>query len=153
MIKYENYDIVFMEIPDKVSLGINITNCQNNCINCHSSQLRKNFGDELTTTIIDKLLKTYDGIDCVILMGEGNDKKSLLDIALYIKTKGLLTALYSGRDYIEEDIYQYFDYIKIGRYDEKYGALNQKTTNQKLLKVNNDVIEDITYMMWNNNIL
>ena len=49
MIKYKDYYVVFEEIPDKITLAVNITNCQNRCIGCHSPELRENIGKELTT--------------------------------------------------------------------------------------------------------
>ena len=48
MLKFKDSYIVFEEIPDRVSLAVNITNCQNNCIGCHSPELRLNNGEELT---------------------------------------------------------------------------------------------------------
>ena len=64
MIKYKNYMVVFEEIPDKVTLAVNITNCQNRCVGCHSPELRENIGNELTTNEIDKMIKENDGINC-----------------------------------------------------------------------------------------
>ena len=36
MLKYANFDIVFQEVPDEVTLAINISNCPNQCVGCHS---------------------------------------------------------------------------------------------------------------------
>ena len=49
MIKYTDTQIVFSEIPDEITLAINISNCQNNCPGCHSPYLKQNIGKELTT--------------------------------------------------------------------------------------------------------
>jgi anaerobic ribonucleoside-triphosphate reductase activating protein len=156
MIKFENYDIVFMEIPQKVSLAINISNCQNSCENCHSPQLKQDIGKELNIIIIDKLIKKYTGIECIIFMGEGNDKETLLNLAKHIKSKELIVALYSGREDVEEDIYLNFDYLKIGPYKQELGPINKKTTNQKLYKIilnNNKILKvDITQELWKNSI-
>lgn len=150
MIRYINYDVVFNEIPDMISLAINISNCKNNCKGCHSPELRKNIGDELSKDNVDILMEKNSGVNCVVFMGEGNDKESLFNIAKYIKDKyKLKIAIYSGRDEVEDDFYTFWDYVKIGRYDEKFGALNEKTTNQKLFINNNDKIEDITFKFWN----
>jgi anaerobic ribonucleoside-triphosphate reductase activating protein len=145
MLKYENYDIVFMEIPKKVSLAINITNCQNNCKNCHSPQLRDDIGKELTILSLNKLLEENKGIECVIFMGEGNDQTTLLNLAKHIRLNGLIVALYSGREKVEENIYLNFDYIKIGSYKEEFGPLNKETTNQRLYKIilNSNTIKKI----------
>lgn len=155
MIKYKDCQVVFEEIPDMVSLAINITNCQNNCKGCHTPELRKNIGKELTDKEIDELLKNNDGVNCVILMGEGKDKKRILEISNYIHRRhNLKTALYSGRSGVESEILNEFDYVKIGPYIEKYGPLNKKTTNQRLYELTKkedgsvkDII-DITSKFW-----
>ena len=36
MLKYSNYEITFAEVPDEISLCINLTNCPHKCIGCHS---------------------------------------------------------------------------------------------------------------------
>lgn len=149
MIKFKDSYIVFEEIPDMVSLAINLTNCQNNCVGCHSPELRRNIGEELTENAIDKLISENFGVNCVLFMGEGNDKDSLLSIAKYIKEKySLKTAIYSGRKNVEEDFYRVFDFIKIGPYIEKFGPLNVETTNQRLFLVEENGINDITYKFW-----
>ena len=150
MIKYLNTMVVFEEIPDKISLAVNITNCQNKCIGCHSPQLRKDIGKELTEDAVDKLIKDNEGINCFLFMGEGNDKESLLKIAKYIKEKynNLSLAIYSGRDEVEDEIYNLFDYVKIGPYIAEFGPLNKETTNQRLFKIENGVRKEITSMFW-----
>ena len=150
MIKYLNTMVVFEEIPDKISLAVNITNCQNKCVGCHSPQLRKDIGKELTEDAVDKLIKDNEGINCFLFMGEGNDKESLLKIAKYIKEKynNLSLAIYSGRDEVEDEIYNLFDYVKIGPYIAEFGPLNKETTNQRLFKIENGVRKEITSMFW-----
>jgi len=150
MIKYLNTMVVFEEIPDKISLAVNITNCQNKCVGCHSPQLRKDIGNELTEDAVDKLIKDNEGINCFLFMGEGNDKESLLKIAKYIKEKynNLSLAIYSGRDEVEDEIYNLFDYVKIGPYIAEFGPLNKETTNQRLFKIENGVRKEITSMFW-----
>ena len=39
MLKYVNTDIVFQEIPDEVTLAVNISNCPCRCPGCHSQYL------------------------------------------------------------------------------------------------------------------
>lgn len=146
MIKYVDAFVVFEEIPDKISLAINISNCQNKCVGCHSPELRCDIGKELTQNELDLLISENNGINCILFMGEGNDQKALLDIALYVKEKyNFSLAIYSGRNKIEECFYKIFDYVKIGPYIEELGPLNSPTTNQKLFECNNGVINDITY--------
>jgi anaerobic ribonucleoside-triphosphate reductase activating protein len=148
MIKYipQDTSVVFSEIPDEITLALNISNCQNNCIGCHTSYLRENIGTELTPEVLSAEIQKNSGISCVCFMGEGNDREALLNISQYIRREfpDLKTALYSGRVAVEDEIYDYFDYVKVGPYIESLGPLNSKTTNQRLYKNK----EDITYKFW-----
>ena len=149
MLKFKDSYIVFEEIPDRVSLAVNITNCQNNCIGCHSPELRLNNGEELTEGIIDKLIKENYGIDCFLFMGEGKDRGRLLELAKYIKRNyDLKAAIYSGRNDVEFDFYEVFDYVKVGEYKKEFGPLNSPTTNQRLYRMSEKGKEDITYLFW-----
>jgi anaerobic ribonucleoside-triphosphate reductase activating protein len=138
--------VVFEEIPDKITLGVNISNCQNHCKGCHSPFLAKNIGDELTYDVIDKLIKDNYGINCFLFLGEGNDKQLLYDYSNYIKEKYHIDmAVYSGRDTVEQEMFEIFDYVKVGAYKEEFGPLNKETTNQRLYYHKND----ITNKFWN----
>lgn len=151
MIKYKDSHIVFEEIPNMVSLALNITNCQNMCVGCHSPELRLNNGIELTKKEIDKLIDSNYGINCVVFMGEGKDKNTLLNLAKHIKnTYNIAVGVYSGRNSVEEEYFTIFDYIKVGEYKSEYGPLNDKNTNQRLYKISNNICEDITYLLWKN---
>ena len=151
MIKFKDSYIVFEEIPDRVSLAVNITNCQNNCIGCHSPELRLNNGEELTEEIVDKLINENYGIDCFLFMGEGKDRGRLLELAKYIKRNyDLKVAIYSGRNDVELDFYEVFDYIKVGEYKEEFGPLNKDTTNQRLYEITSNSVIDITSKFWKN---
>ena len=151
MIKFKDSYIVFEEIPDRVSLAVNITNCQNNCIGCHSPELRLNSGIELTEEEIDKLINENYGIDCFLFMGEGKYRVRLLELAKYIKHNyNLKVAIYSGRNNVESDFYEVFDYIKVGEYKEEYGPLNKETTNQRLYEIITNNVIDITNKFWKN---
>ena len=146
MIKFVNYDIVFREIPNLVSLALNISNCQNNCKGCHSKYLQQDIGTILTEEIIDELLEINKGINCIIFMGEGNDREELLKIANYIKNKNIYVAIYSGSNKVPLSYFKIFDYIKIGPYIKEKGPLDNINTNQKLYKIENRKVLDITYM-------
>lgn len=151
MIKFKDSYIVFEEIPDRVSLAVNITNCQNNCIGCHSPELRLNSGEELTEEIIDKLINENYGIDCFLFMGEGKDRGRLLELAKYVKHYyNLKVAIYSGRNNVETDFYGVFDYIKVGEYKEEFGPLNRETTNQRLYEITSNNVINITSKFWKN---
>ena len=69
MIRYYNFDIVFAEIPDEVTLAINITGCPYRCEGCHSPHLREDRGERLDTDALAALLERYgDGITCLCLL-------------------------------------------------------------------------------------
>ena len=56
MLKYTNTDIVFQEIPDEVTLAVNLSGCPCHCPGCHSTHLWGDTGDPLTDEAIDCLL-------------------------------------------------------------------------------------------------
>lgn len=153
MIKYipNETTVVFSEIPDEVSLAINISNCQNNCIGCHSPYLKGNTGEELTLETLESIVKKNDWITCICFMGEGNDAYMLKELAKSQKGKFKI-ALYSGREDVEDELYDLFDYVKIGPYKSDFGPLNKETTNQKLFYNywvgDKRISEDITYKFW-----
>ena len=73
MIKYlpESVSVVLEEVPDRVTLAVDITNCQGHCEGCHSPYLRGNFGEELTPERIDALIADNFGVNCFLFLGEG----------------------------------------------------------------------------------
>lgn len=161
MIKYKDYAIVFEEMPHHVSLAINITNCQNHCIGCHTPDLREDIGQELTVEELDGLIEENWGINCVIFMGEGNDVKTLCKLSQHVREKycfgsisdpngfRIVTCLYSGQPKIKDYMKENFDYIKIGPYIEEFGPLNKETTNQRMYKVfTREKLIDVTKEFW-----
>ena len=148
MIKYipELTDIVLEEIPDKVTLAVEITNCQGSCPGCHSPFLKLDIGEELTPEIVDRLIADNYGVNCFLLLGEGKDLQALLGIAEHLRTAHpeLERAVYSGRVEVEPEIYEAFDYVKVGPYIAAKGPLNNPTTNQRLYHHG----EDITARFW-----
>lgn len=156
MIKYTDSKVTFAEIPDEISLCINISNCLNNCVGCHSPNLKKDIGEKLTLNVIDELIENNNGITCICFMGLGNDIESLESLIKYIHQyyKDLNVAIYSGDDYFEYNLMNIVDYYKIGHYDKKLGPLNNPNTNQRLFKItnsdnSNEILQDITYKFWN----
>lgn len=128
-----------------MTLSLSISNCQGKCPGCHSPELRCNIGTELTNEKLDELITKNSGISCVLLLGEGNDKEELIRVAERVRNHWkLAVALYSGRDSVEEDVWEAFDYVKIGRYVASLGPLNKVTTNQRLYKSR----KDITNLFW-----
>ena len=58
------------------------------------------------------------------------------------------TAWYTGLSEIPNINLDYFDYIKIGAYIKDLGGLKSPTTNQRLYKIEDKKLEDITYKFW-----
>lgn len=143
MLKYvpELTDIVMEEIPDKVTLAVEISNCQGNCVGCHSPFLRKDIGEELTTEIIDRLIADNFGVNCFLFLGEGNDHEALCNLGRYLKSAypSIETAIYSGRTTVEDEMFDLFDYVKVGPYIPSVGPLNSPTTNQRLYHHRTDI--------------
>ncbi len=139
MIKYvpSMTSVVLEEIPDRVSLAVDISNCTGLCEGCHSPFLRKDIGEELTLDVVRALLDDNFGVNCFLLLGEGNDHTALINLAVDIRKAypALEIALYSGRESVEDDIYRAFDYVKVGPYRPSCGPLNNPATNQRLYRV------------------
>ena len=141
-------DVVLEEIPDKVTLAVEITNCQGSCPGCHSPFLRRDIGEELTEAALDRLIGDNFGVNCLLFLGEGNDRDALLRLSAHVRQNwpDIELALYSGRETVEDELKDAFDYIKIGPYVEELGPLNENTTNQRLYHRG----EDITSRFWRN---
>lgn len=152
MIKFVDTKIVFQEVPDEVSLAINITGCKNNCKGCHSPYLAEDVGKVLTLDVLEYLIKKNQGITCVSFMGGDNDTVRIDGLAEFVRKcfPSLKVAWYSGRDELSEHIYiSNFDYIKLGHYDEECGPLNNPNTNQRMYKISKGELIDITNRFWN----
>ena len=140
-LKYSNYAIVMQEVPNEVSLAINISDCPYKCEGCHSKYLWE-YGGSYLIDDIDELLDKYDGlITCVCFMGGDQNENDLLACLNKAKEKQLKTCLYTGMDSmdsISDSIIQQLDYIKIGKYIEEFGGLNKATTNQRMYDLKNN---------------
>jgi len=156
MIKYvpEMTSVVFEEIPDMVSLAVDISNCLGKCEGCHSPFLRGDVGTELTPSAVDSLISSNFGINCFLFLGEGSDNKAFMGIARYVRETypQLRLAVYSGRNDVEDDIYDLFDYVKIGPYMPSSGPLNVRTTNQRLFQIIDGKRSDMTFRFWHRGI-
>ena len=147
--KYVDAKVVFAEVPDEVTLAINISNCPCHCKGCHSSYLAGDIGKSLNWDSLNALIYINTGISCVAFMGGDNDPKVVNMLAEKVKSLGLKAAWYSGRQELSKDInLEYFDYIKLGPYMEEFGPLNSRTTNQRMYKVHDCELEDITSKFW-----
>ena len=147
-LKYLGYSVVFQEVPDEVSLAINVSGCPHKCEGCHSQYLWEYKGEYLLDNIND-LLSLYDGmITCVCFMGGDQNPHDLINCFKRVKARGLKICLYSGEEnlqtLIHKNIAQNCDYVKTGRYDHKLGGLNSSKTNQRFWKNKDGHFEDDT---------
>jgi len=156
MIKYipKDISVTFAEIPDEICLCFNLSLCIHRCPGCHSAYLQTDCGDELTTDVLDNLIKKNQGITCVLFLGGDNDKSTLISLAKHVSNNyDLLVGWYSGESELNLNEYgKYFDYIKVGPYIKELGPLNSRTTNQRLYFIKrengNIAFEDITSSFW-----
>lgn len=149
MLKYYNYDIVFQEIPDEVTLAVNITHCPHRCVGCHSPHLRENIGNVLDERTLDTLLDKYGRqITCVCFMGGDRLPKDVEALAKHLRQNTKLkVAWYSGNTALPHNL-KSFDYVKIGGYKAELGGLRSRTTNQRLYRNDNGKTVDITSRFW-----
>lgn len=158
MLKYVDTQVTFAEVPDEITLCINISNCNCHCEGCHSPYLAEDIGNKLT---FDELLKLYSknsGVTCISFMG-GDSEPAYINKMAEVLREGELPvkiAWYSGRQELSKDIdLENFDYIKLGPYMKDRGPLNNKNTNQRFYEVlrvskipSRFILKDITHKFY-----
>ena len=75
--KYVDTKIVFQELPNEITLAINISGCPCACIGCHSSYLSQDIGELLTKEALQQLIRKNKGITAYITMIEGESGKEI----------------------------------------------------------------------------
>ena len=153
MLKYVNTGVVFQEIPDEVTLAVNISRCPCHCPGCHSQWLAEDIGEPLTALAIEGFAREYgDDITCICFMGGDAEPKTVNQLARYIHENHpqYKVGWYSGRARVPQGVRKTdFDYIKLGPYIEHLGCLKDRTTNQRLYKrASGDDFLDITPRFW-----
>jgi anaerobic ribonucleoside-triphosphate reductase activating protein len=153
MLKYVNTGIVFQEIPDEVTLAINISNCPCHCPGCHSKYLWENIGIPLTPMAITEMMGHYGaGVTCIAFMGGDADPSYVNTLARFVHREfpQMKVAWYSGRQRIPSSVRKAdFDYIKVGPYIAHLGCLKDRTTNQRLYKkASGDDFTDVKSAFW-----
>lgn len=156
-LKYLGYSIVFQEVPNEVTLAINISGCPHKCEGCHSKYLWEYSGNYISDDLVE-LIEKYKGlITCVCFMGGDQNLPEVIQCFQIIKSYGLKTCLYSGADMIPLTLpLELFDYIKIGHYDSKRGGLDNPETNQNFIhfhldEFDNIVMDNLTYLFQRGN--
>ena len=152
MLKYTDTAVVFQEIPDEVTLAVNLSGCPCRCPGCHSKHLWGDGGEALTDEAVDRLLDSHKGhVTCLALMG-GDAAPAEVDslfARLRERRKGIHTAWYSGRSLLSKEMNLcHLDYLKLGPYLAHLGPLKKPTTNQRLYRVRGGTLEDLTPRFW-----
>lgn len=138
--KYLDVRVTFLEVPDEISLCINITGCPNGCSKCHSPHLQQDIGEELDTARLKSLIEANTGITCVCFMGGDANPWWINRLAETVKVTypEIKVAWYSGNSHISGALtLEYFDYVKTGSYVEQLGGLDNPNTNQRMYKIQN----------------
>ena len=132
MLKYTDTQVTFSEVPDEISLCINLSNCPYHCPDCHSKELWEDIGTPLRVGKLCDLVSENKGITCLCFMGGDSDLDELYTIFRFIPLlfKGVKIAWYTGREDIPKDLPP-IDYIKIGPYKAECGPINDPNTNQR----------------------
>ena len=142
MLKCYSFDVVCQEIPDEISLAVNISCCPNRCPGCHSPWLWSNDGEDMTDEMLTNLIGRYSAaITCFCFMGGDAEPMEVMRLAGWIKTRWphIKTAWYSGKSQIPDGFeITSMDYIKLGPYIEALGGLKSPDTNQALYKIGPD---------------
>lgn len=145
----EDTNIVFQELPDHISLTFSLTGCGGHCRGCHSPYLQDpNNGIPLTTQIVESLLEKYEGYISAVVFFEGvHSEKDLIPILELCHSKSLVTAMYTGKESVSDNLKKHLDFLKTGPYIEELGGLSSFNTNQRMVNLNTG--EDITYKFKN----
>lgn len=148
MLKYIDTDIVFQELPDEVTLAVNLSGCPCHCPGCHSSHLWGDAGCELTDEALDSLIEQQrSDITAVSFMGGDAAPCEVNRLAGHIRQRfpNLHTSWWSGRTVLSSAVdLGNFDYIKLGPYLAHLGGLRSPRTNQRLYRVQGATLHDIT---------
>lgn len=142
MLKCYNYDIVCQEVPDEITLAVNISCCPNRCKGCHSPWLLEDKGEPMTEDMLDSLIGKYQSaITCFCFMGGDIEPFEIQRLASWIKKKfpELKTAWYSGKADLPNGFdVTVLDFIKLGPFIESLGGLKSPETNQRMYSVSSD---------------
>lgn len=149
MLKYADYDIVFQEIPDEITLAINISGCPNRCKGCHTPELMEDTGNDLTEEVLSRLVDQYaSAITCVCFMGGDAQPDEVCRLSVFVKQRScgkLKSGWYSGRQNLPENFpVERFDFVKLGPYIEACGGLNSARTNQRFYCIEHGQLSDQT---------
>lgn len=136
--KFVDTKVVFREVPDELTLAINISNCPVKCPGCHSSYLTRDIGEILDKEALSSLIAANPGISCVSFMGGDAEPGLVREYAVWIHQTypGMKVCWYSGRSL--DNVRPYLDaldFVKVGPYVDECGPLSSTTTNQRFYRI------------------
>lgn len=133
MLNFTAENIVFLEVPDEVSLAYTISGCTLGCKGCHSSDSwHKDNGLALSLDYFSQRLETYQGlISCILFLGGEWQLATLLPLLKLAKSQQLHTCLYTGLDEVPPALKDELTYLKTGRWLAELGGLESPITNQR----------------------
>ncbi|MDR1585697.1 MAG: anaerobic ribonucleoside-triphosphate reductase activating protein [Prevotellaceae bacterium] len=149
--KFASYDIVFQEIPNEITLAVNISDCPHRCKGCHSPHLQEDKGMPLNEDALRTFLAKYGAaITCVCFMGGDAEPEEVEKLSIFVRgetANRIKTAWYSGKaEFPESCSVASFDYIKTGPYMMHFGGLDSPDTNQRFYCVENGELIDRTLL-------
>lgn len=161
MLKLESYSICFREVPDEITLALNISNCPHHCKGCHSPELWEDIGEELNIQKVKDIVECFPSvpITCIAFMGGDADMETLfkLNAEVHEAFPNLKTCWYSGWSYEDKEFRMYswrmpeFDYVKLGQWKEELGGLDNPGTNQVMFQRTSKVgMKNITWKFQQN---
>lgn len=82
-------------------------------------------------------------------MGGDQELWELVDIIAMIRQSypDLKVCLYTGSDKPPPVLWVVLDYLKYGHYDPDLGGLKERTTNQRMYRID-EIPQDITWKFW-----
>ena len=103
MLLVYSHAISLLEVPNEISLCLNISECPCKCKGCSEPYLQESRGTPLTIEFLNRLLDKYKNynLTCISFMGGDSDHIYLLDILKYVKDKNIKTPLLMSKGYIE----------------------------------------------------
>lgn len=115
-LKIASVSTVFQEVPDEISLALEISNCPCHCEGCSSKFLWEDSGKPLTEELLLSLIDRHPGITNVLFMGGDADHAEVVRLTKVIHGKGLKASMFSGFDALDPILLECLDYYKIGRF-------------------------------------
>lgn len=135
-----NMGITLNEVPNKVAVFVEFSNCHLKCEGCHSNHLHSDMFDGEKTDIkyiLSYVEKQIDkGAEYIVLMGGDTNGVPKEDLYLLIDRLAEIAPvmLYSGSEDTSILTETNLTLLKTGGYIEELGGLLSPTTNQKVFK-------------------